>query len=526
MEQINYQLKLDEIIRSLDGKTPKLLLHACCGPCSSYVLEYLSKYFEITILYYNPNIYPEEEYNRRLNELLNFIPKVNYKNKVTVISDEYIQKDYYDAVKGLENLGEKSKRCYECYKLRMKRVCIYAKENNFDYFTTTLSISPYKVSKWINEIGKNLEEEYNIKYLYADFKKNNGYKRSLELSKEYGLYRQDYCGCSFSKIDREKYEIDKQNKLFNKIADEYKLGTIINKPIQNKIGITNKIYEVDTSKGKYIFKILLNTNLDKIEKSEEISNKVHNKGINSLCAIKNHNKYITNIDNYNILVYPYYNGKILLTKELTLKHIRLLAEQLGKLHNIKCNDTNINKYKKIDFDLLYKLMLDSNDECFTGIINSIDKIKEIYTKVYDSYINLSNQVAYIHKDFNRKNVLWNNFDFVIIDWETATIGNPIIDFFYSLWFLTNDFEEEKINVFILEYFKYMKLNDELEKGIYAALIEEINWLAYSIKRALGLISNNTYEIKLGKDSINSSLKEISNYYSKIEHTIDIINQKI
>ena len=159
MEKINYQLKLDEIIKSLDGKTPKLLLHACCGPCSSYVLEYLSNYFEITILYYNPNIYPEEEYKRRLNELLNFVPKVKYKNKVTVISDEYIQKDYYNAVKGLENLGEKSKRCYECYKLRMKRACMYAKENNYDYFTTTLSISPYKVSEWINEIGMNLEKE-------------------------------------------------------------------------------------------------------------------------------------------------------------------------------------------------------------------------------------------------------------------------------------------------------------------------------------------------------------------------------
>lgn len=203
MDRINYQLKTDEIIKSLDGKTPKLLLHACCGPCSSYVLEYLSNYFEITILYYNPNIYPEDEYNRRLNELITFVSKITYKNKVKVISDKYIQKEYYSAVKGLETLGEKSKRCYECYKLRMERTAKYAKENGYDYFTTTLSISPYKVSDWINEIGENLEKEYNIKYLYSDFKKKNGYKRSQELSREFGMYRQNYCGCSFSLKERE-----------------------------------------------------------------------------------------------------------------------------------------------------------------------------------------------------------------------------------------------------------------------------------------------------------------------------------
>ena len=159
MEKINYQLKLEEIIKSLDGKTPKLLLHACCGPCSSYVLEILSNYFEITILYYNPNIYPSEEYSRRLNELKKFSNKVQYKNPITVIEDKYDEKEFYESVKGLELLGEKSKRCYECYKLRMRRAAIYAKENGYDYFTTTLSISPYKVSEWINEIGENLEKE-------------------------------------------------------------------------------------------------------------------------------------------------------------------------------------------------------------------------------------------------------------------------------------------------------------------------------------------------------------------------------
>ena len=202
---MNYQklldLKLEEIKK--EGKTPSLLLHACCAPCSSYTLEYLSKYFKITIYYYNPNIHPNIEYNRRLNELKKFLNEFKTENKVNMIEEKYDSNDYFESVKGLENLGEKSKRCYECYKLRMEKACKYAKENNFEYFTTTLSISPYKVSDWVNEIGENLMNEYNINYLYADFKKKNGYKKSLELSKKYNLYRQDYCGCIYSKQERE-----------------------------------------------------------------------------------------------------------------------------------------------------------------------------------------------------------------------------------------------------------------------------------------------------------------------------------
>ncbi len=195
---MNYQLELEkelEKIKDLSIK-PKLLLHACCGPCSSYVIEYLSKYFDITIYYYNPNIYPETEYIRRKEEAKRFIDLFN--KDVKFIECNYNPNEYYDSIKGLEELGEKSKRCYECYRLRMKEACIYAKDNNYDYFTTTLSISPYKVSSWINEIGENLSKEFDIKYLYADFKKKNGFKRSLELSKEYNMYRQDYCGCIYS----------------------------------------------------------------------------------------------------------------------------------------------------------------------------------------------------------------------------------------------------------------------------------------------------------------------------------------
>ena len=199
---MNYQVLLENEIEKVKDleKKPTLLLHACCGPCSSYVVEYLSNFFDITIYYYNPNTYPILEYERRLEELKHFINKFN--NKINVKEDLYNPDEFYQAIRGLEKLGEKSKRCYNCYKLRLEKTCKYAKENNFDYFTTTLSISPYKNAEWLNEIGKNLESLYDIKYLYSDFKKKNGYKRSLELSKEYKLYRQEYCGCVYSMEER------------------------------------------------------------------------------------------------------------------------------------------------------------------------------------------------------------------------------------------------------------------------------------------------------------------------------------
>ena len=202
---MNYQQILDKKLEEISSNTttPKLLLHACCAPCSSYVLEYLSNYFEITIYYYNPNIHPQVEYIRRINELKKFISNFKTKNIVNFVEEKYDADEYFNQIKGLENLGEKSERCYKCYKFRMEKASRYAKDNGFDYFTTTLSISPYKNAKWINEIGSILENKYKIKYLYADFKKKNGYKRSLELSKEYGLYRQDYCGCIYSKQERE-----------------------------------------------------------------------------------------------------------------------------------------------------------------------------------------------------------------------------------------------------------------------------------------------------------------------------------
>ena len=199
---MNYQVILEDTLKNLDGKK-KLLLHACCAPCSSYVIEYLSNYFDITILYYNPNIDTKEEFDKRLSELNRFLKEFKTKNSVKVISLGYDKNDYLKEIDGLEEEKEGGKRCLKCYKLRLEKACIYSKENNFDYFTTTLTISPHKNSKVLNEMGSCLEEKYQMPYLYSDFKKKEGYKRSIVLSKEYNLYRQDYCGCIYSKRDKQ-----------------------------------------------------------------------------------------------------------------------------------------------------------------------------------------------------------------------------------------------------------------------------------------------------------------------------------
>ena len=199
-KKINYQIKLDETIKSLteSGRVPTLFLHACCAPCSSYVLEYLSLYFKITVFFYNPNIYPREEYDHRASEIAGFVKRFPAVNEIKLISSEQFEERFYDAVKGFENLGEGTERCYKCYEMRLAETARMASDLGFDYFTTTLSISPMKNAAWLNEIGGRLSAEYGIAYLYSDFKKRNGFKRSTELSAEYGLYRQDYCGCVYS----------------------------------------------------------------------------------------------------------------------------------------------------------------------------------------------------------------------------------------------------------------------------------------------------------------------------------------
>ena len=193
---MNYNYEMEQIIKGLDEKK-RLLLHVCCAPCSSACIERLQDYFGISCYFYNPNIDSLDEYQKRLNELKRFLEEAHL--DIDVIEDGYQSQDFEEMARGLEAEKEGGKRCYACYKLRMKKTALKAKELGYDYFTTTLSISPYKNSAWLNEIGKDLEDKHQINYLYADFKKKNGYKRSIELSNKYKLYRQNYCGCVYSK---------------------------------------------------------------------------------------------------------------------------------------------------------------------------------------------------------------------------------------------------------------------------------------------------------------------------------------
>lgn len=196
------QQQLDEIINT--GKRKKLLLHGCCAPCSSYVLEYLAAHFDITVLYYNPNIMPEDEYYARLNELEKLIDSLGLKDSVTLLAREYNPEEFLDAVKGFEDEPEGGTRCDICFEMRLREAAVAGKNIGADYFTTSLSISPHKNSKKLDEIALKLQEEYGILRLPSDFKKKGGYLRSVELSKQFELYRQDWCGCPFSKAEHDR----------------------------------------------------------------------------------------------------------------------------------------------------------------------------------------------------------------------------------------------------------------------------------------------------------------------------------
>ncbi len=202
---MNYQKELDKILEKLEReeKIPTLLLHSCCAPCSSYVLEYLSQYFKITDFFYNPNIDPESEYTKRIVELQRLIDTMPLKHSVSFLAGSYDREKFYEMAKGLEHVREGGERCFGCYELRLREAAKVAAEGEYDYFTTTLSISPHKNAAKLNEIGSRLGEEYGVAYLPSDFKKKNGFKRSIELSVEYDLYRQNYCGCIFSKMEAE-----------------------------------------------------------------------------------------------------------------------------------------------------------------------------------------------------------------------------------------------------------------------------------------------------------------------------------
>lgn len=215
----NYYIEFEKQIDRIKSaeELPKLLLHACCAPCSTHCLEVLAAYFDITVYFYNPNIDEFEEYKKRLEELERLKKEADFAKNIKIVDGSFEPDLFYEMAKGREDLPERGLRCYDCYELRLRKTAEYALKEGFDYFSTTLSISPYKNAQWLNEIGIKLEnemmQEYEQKncegikkypiFLFSDFKKKNGYKRSIELSEEYGLYRQDYCGCIFSKRDRD-----------------------------------------------------------------------------------------------------------------------------------------------------------------------------------------------------------------------------------------------------------------------------------------------------------------------------------
>ena len=208
MNKRNYQKELDKLLEGFvrDKKVPTLFLHSCCAPCSSYCIEYLSQYFEITVFFYNPNISPEAEYKKRVEEEKRLISELPTKYPVKFLEGEYQPEKFFAMAKGLEKLPEGGERCFGCYEMRLLESIMLAEQLDFDYVTTTLTISPLKNAEKLNEIGERLCEGKKVNYLSSDFKKKNGYKRSIELSKEYDLYRQNYCGCVFSKREAEERE--------------------------------------------------------------------------------------------------------------------------------------------------------------------------------------------------------------------------------------------------------------------------------------------------------------------------------
>ena len=206
MNAINYQKVMEELIRDNCSETvvPRLLLHSCCAPCSSYCISCLAEYFHVTVFYYNPNIYPPEEYRMRAAEQKRFVEQYPTKYLVSYIEAPYESDRFYEMARGMEDIPEGGERCFACYEMRLKKSAEYASLHGFDFFTTTLSISPLKNAQKLNEIGAKLAEQFHVQYLYSDFKKKDGYKKSTEISKEYQMYRQYYCGCFFSKRDRDR----------------------------------------------------------------------------------------------------------------------------------------------------------------------------------------------------------------------------------------------------------------------------------------------------------------------------------
>lgn len=320
------------------------------------------------------------------------------------------------------------------------------------------------------------------------------------------------------------------NDYFKVICQELNLGELIEESSIVVGGLTNKIYKVATDKATYAFKIINNDNiknnpnlLKNIELSEVIANVAKDNGINAVSALKFNGTYIQSTNGLYLLVYQWINGKILLTKEITLNHLIIVANSLAKLHKIKVEGNRV-KYLKINYKHYFDLLSTNEEEWSIFFKDNFDELNRIYDIVYDNYDKLSNQVSYVHKDLNRKNIMWSNDIPYIIDWETVTIGNPSLDFFNSSWFLTADVDIDKYYTFAKEYLSIMNLKDNVENSAYAAIIDECNWLEFSLKRALGIHSNNKEEIDLGKNSIKSSLTEILNYHKEVPLMLDIINE--
>ncbi len=319
------------------------------------------------------------------------------------------------------------------------------------------------------------------------------------------------------------YDLNKMNKVIIEIIKSFNLGALKEDPIVIDGGITNSLYKVVTDKNNYVIKIVNNSRIKqdnnlikKLEFSEKIANKAKLNGINSVVAVKINDKYINQYKNNYFLIYEWCEGKVLLSKEITNKHLKIIAKAMSNLHKIKVEEKNsIIKYQRINYNYYFDLLKNNEEEYALFFKNNFNKLLSIYDHVYENYTMLSNQLSYVHKDLNRKNIIWNNDDYYIIDWETATISNPSLDFFNSSWFLTEDIKEEKYKTFTKEYLLTCKLEDNLNVSINCSIIEECMWLEFSLKRALSISTKDFDEIELGKKSIESSIKEIINYYEKI-----------
>lgn len=360
--------------------------------------------------------------------------------------------------------------------------------------------------------------------------KNEGVRRKKYISMATGKLEDEYV----TGLLREEWirylEYEDKKRFLQNVCMKLDLGDLVEFTLNIGGGITNKIHKISTLKGDFAIKVINKSNIEKnkellanIERSEEIASIALANRVNAIPANMIHNKYVQYVDNENILVYNWCEGKILLTKEINLKHVQKIAKQLNILHNIEVkHKINISKYEKINFKKYYELLKNNDANWCNTFVENFEHFEQIYTHIYSCYEKINVFNSYVHKDLNRKNIMWNENLPYIIDWETATVGNRYLDFFNSAWFLTADVDEKKYTAFCKEYFCNNIIPEDIENLAYAAIIDECNWLEYSLKRALKIQSNDEYEINLGKESVYPSLNEIINYYDKVPLMLKII----